>query len=91
MGAMSALRTTMEDIRARRQEILQILAAHGAANPRVFGSVARGTADEKSDVDLMVDLREPKPRGFAYFGVLDGLQDPSPEFTARVSRDAVAL
>jgi predicted nucleotidyltransferase len=62
-------------VRARRQEILRILATHGAANPRVFGSVARGTADEKSDLDLLVDLREPKPRGFAYFGLLDGLQE----------------
>jgi predicted nucleotidyltransferase len=103
---MSARRITIEDVRARRREILRILASHGAANPRVFGSVARGTADERSDVDLLVDLREPKPRGFAYFGLLDGLQeelaevlgrpvhvteDPSPEFAARVRRDAVAL
>jgi predicted nucleotidyltransferase len=104
MGPVSARRITIEDVRARRQEILRILAAHGAANPRVFGSVARGTADERSD--LLVDLREPKPRGFAYFGLLDGLpvelgqvlgrpvhvtEDPSPEFAARVGRDAVAL
>jgi len=106
MVPMSARRLTIADIRARRQEILRILAAHGAGNPRLFGSVARGTADEKSDIDLLVDLREPRPRGFAYFGLLDGLQeelgkvlgrpvhvteDPSPEFAARVSRDAVAL
>ena len=106
MGSMSARRITIEDVRARREEILRILRARGAENPRLFGSVARGTADEKSDVDLLVDLREPKPRGFAYFGLLDGLQDelgrvlgrpvhvtedPSPEFAARVSRDAVAL
>lgn len=36
---------------------------------RVFGSVARGDADERSDVDLLVDLDEPRPRGFAYFGL----------------------
>ena len=103
---MSARRITIEDVRARRQEIPRIPAAHGAANPRLFGSVARGTADERSDVDLLVDLREPKPKGFACFGLLDGLQEelgrvlgrlvhvtegPSPEFTARVSRDAIAL
>ena len=31
-------------------------AAHGARNIRVFGSVARGQADEESDVDFLVDL-----------------------------------
>ncbi len=71
---MSARRITIEDVRARKQEILRILGAKGAMNPRVFGSVARGTADAKSDVDLLVDLVEPKPRGFAYFGLLDELQ-----------------
>ena len=33
-----------------------ILEAYGAANPRVFGSVARGDAREDSDLDLIVDL-----------------------------------
>jgi predicted nucleotidyltransferase len=72
---MSARRFTIEDVRARRQEILRILSARGALNPRVFGSVARGTADKKSDVDLLlVDIVEPRPRGFAYMGLLDELQ-----------------
>jgi predicted nucleotidyltransferase len=75
MDPMSARRITIEDVRARRQDILRILGARGAANPRVFGSVARGTADEKSDVDLIVDLAEPRPRGFAYFGLIDDLQE----------------
>lgn len=30
--------------------------AHGADNPRVFGSVARGDDRPDSDVDLLVDL-----------------------------------
>ena len=71
---MSARSITIADVRARRREILRILAARGAVNPRVFGSVARGTADEKSDVDLLVDVTEPRPRGFAYFGLVDSLQ-----------------
>ncbi|WP_337313463.1 nucleotidyltransferase domain-containing protein [Candidatus Aeolococcus gillhamiae] len=29
---------------------------HGASHIRVFGSVARATADDVSDVDLLVDL-----------------------------------
>ena len=36
--------------------------------------MARATADDRSDVDLLVDLAEPRPRGFAYVGLVDGLQ-----------------
>ena len=36
-------------LRAKRDEILQICAKYGARNVRVFGSVARGEADEQSD------------------------------------------
>ncbi len=43
-------------LRRRRAEILDIAARHGARNVRVFGSVARGDADERSDIDLLVDL-----------------------------------
>jgi predicted nucleotidyltransferase len=41
---------------ARRAEILDIAASHGARNVRVFGSYARGDATEESDVDLLVDF-----------------------------------
>ncbi|MDG2991477.1 nucleotidyltransferase family protein [Candidatus Synechococcus calcipolaris G9] len=39
----------------QRDEILKIAAKHGAYNVRVFGSVARGEADEESDIDFLVD------------------------------------
>lgn len=39
---------------SKREEILRIAAKHGARNVRVFGSVARGEADDKSDIDLIV-------------------------------------
>jgi prevent-host-death family protein len=45
-----------EQLRARREEILEIAGRHGARNVRVFGSVARGDAGPGSDVDLLVDL-----------------------------------
>ena len=44
-----------ELLREKRQEILTIAAKHGAYNVRIFGSVARGEADEASDVDFLVD------------------------------------
>ncbi|MFQ5846038.1 MAG: nucleotidyltransferase family protein [Candidatus Methylomirabilales bacterium] len=43
-------------LKAKREEILRIASKHGARNVRVFGSVARGEADEASDIDLLVDL-----------------------------------
>lgn len=45
-----------EKVKAKRQEILTIAARHGARNVRLFGSLARGEADERSDVDLLVDM-----------------------------------
>jgi predicted nucleotidyltransferase len=43
-------------LRDKRDEILSIAARHGASNVRVFGSVARGEATAKSDVDFLVEL-----------------------------------
>jgi predicted nucleotidyltransferase len=45
----------LESLREKREEIIKIAAKHGAYNVRVFGSVARGEADEKSDIDLLID------------------------------------
>ena len=44
-----------ESLRKKRGEILEIAAKHGAFNVRVFGSVARGEADEQSDIDFLID------------------------------------
>jgi predicted nucleotidyltransferase len=40
----------------KRTDILRIAAKYGARHVRVFGSVARGDADARSDVDFLVDL-----------------------------------
>jgi len=45
-----------ELLQEKRREILEIAARHGAYNVRIFGSVARGEADEQSDVDVLVEL-----------------------------------
>ncbi|HEX9766055.1 MAG TPA: helix-turn-helix domain-containing protein [Nitriliruptorales bacterium] len=46
-------------VRERRSQLRRALATSGARNPRVFGSVARGTDTPGSDLDLLVDLPRP--------------------------------
>ena len=43
-----------ELLKGRREEVVRVAAERGANNVRVFGSVARGEADETSDIDLLV-------------------------------------
>jgi predicted nucleotidyltransferase len=45
-------------LEAKRDEILKLAALHGAANVRVFGSVARGDDREDSDIDLLVHMED---------------------------------
>ncbi len=68
-----------ELLQEKREDILRIATKRGASNVRVFGSVARGEADSKSDIDLLVDL-EP---GRSLFD-LGGLPQP---FVANVASD----
>lgn len=46
----------MVELRARRDEILEVAASNRARNVRVFGSVACGEAGLDSDVDFLVEL-----------------------------------
>ena len=63
-----------ELLREKREDILRIASKRGASNVRVFGSVARGEADSKSDIDLLVDL-EPGRSLFDLGGLLMDLQE----------------
>jgi predicted nucleotidyltransferase len=49
----------------RRSSVIRAIKRAGGRNPRVFGSVARGTDHAGSDVDLLVDL----PEGFGLFAL----------------------
>ena len=48
-----------EALPQHRETIRQLVMQAGMANPRIFGSVARGEDREDSDLDLLVD---PAPR-----------------------------
>ena len=47
---------TLSTIRDCRREILRLAESHGALHVRVFGSIARGQANEDSDLDLLVEM-----------------------------------
>ena len=88
---------------SKRDEILRIARAHGASNIRVFGSAARGEADEHSDVDFLV-VFEPGTSLLDHGAMIAELEellgrrvDVAPEkalrhrVRARVLREAVPL
>jgi predicted nucleotidyltransferase len=43
-------------IRDKGKEILRVSRHHGARRVRIFGSAARGQADETSDLDILVEM-----------------------------------
>jgi hypothetical protein len=47
---------TLEDVRSRRDQILELARDHKAGRVRLFGSVVRGEAGPGSDVDFLVDF-----------------------------------
>ena len=57
-----------------RAEILAIAKRHGIHDVRIFGSMARGDADDDSDVDLLVSL-PPEKTGLALGALLMDVQD----------------
>jgi uncharacterized protein len=90
-------------VRRLRRQVVDIAAAHGVTNMRVFGSVARGEDRADSDIDLLVDL----PTGMGLLGLgrlrddlesllgtevdvvpADGLK---PDVAARIQADVVTL
>ncbi len=90
-------------LKAKRQDILRIAAKHGVRSIRVFGSVARGEADEQSDVDFLVEM-EPGRSLFDMGGLLMDLRELlgrnvdvvsvrglKPRIRERVLREAVGL
>ena len=92
-----------ELLQEKREEILEVCAKYGAANVRVFGSFARGDADERSDIDLLVEF-EPGRSLLDHAGLWLELQELlgchvdvvsergiKPRIRERVLREAVPL
>ena len=45
-----------ELLQSKLEDILRIAARYGAYNVRIFGSVARGEADEQRDIDFLMNM-----------------------------------
>lgn len=58
MTTDSKQQPTLAQLRARRDEIIEVAKRNGAFNVRIFGSVARNEAIDESDVDVLVSMRE---------------------------------
>ena len=94
---------TLGEVRAHRDEIVQLGERFGVRNIRVCGTVARGETTPDSDLDLLVD----EDRGHGYVdmaGFALGVEDELGLFTQvatpkglklrirdRILREAVAL
>ncbi len=63
-----------EIIQDRKKQKLSLAAKYGTSNVRIFGSVANGTADEKNDIDFLVDLENGRSL-FDLGGLLMELQE----------------
>jgi predicted nucleotidyltransferase len=61
-------------LKKKRNEILKLARNHGASEIKVFGSVARGEADDRSDVDFLVNM-EPGRSLFDMGGLLMDLEN----------------
>ncbi|MDQ2784876.1 MAG: nucleotidyltransferase domain-containing protein [Chloroflexota bacterium] len=95
---------TKRDILAQRHEIVRVARENGAADIRLFGSVARDEADATSDVDFLVTAAAATPPFFPG-GLIVALEDllgcdvqitlDSPGLSERlrrsIRRDLVAL
>jgi uncharacterized protein len=61
-------------IAEKRDAIKETCAKYGATAVRVFGSCARQENDEKSDIDILVELQTSKT-GWQYTGLLDDIAE----------------
>lgn len=60
---------TVEEIKTK---LIPIFEAYGVQSATLFGSIAKGTATERSDLDLMVDSGL---KGLRFVGLMDAVQN----------------
>ncbi len=68
-----------DELHLKKHEIESLAASFGAENLRIFGSVARGTERDDSDIDFLVSF----PKGYDLFSQRLPLQQALNVLTAR--------
>lgn len=64
----------LQELLARRDEVLTLANRHGAFNVRIFGSVARGDVHSQSDVDFLVDYDRTRRTPWFPMGLIEDLE-----------------
>ena len=62
-------------LQLKREEILSLADKHGAYDVRIFGSVARGDADDESDIDILVVFDDHGKNFKNFLALIDFLED----------------
>jgi len=65
---------TLDNLLQQRDKILTVAQRHGAFNVRVFGSVVRGEASDRSDVDFLVDYDRSHRSSWFPMGLIEDLE-----------------
>lgn len=71
-----------DHLHSERARIVGFLTERGARDVRVFGSVARAEDDDRSDIDLLVELESDRSTGGELLAVL-GLSEELSELLGR--------
>ena len=92
----------MYTIETIREKVIPIAKKYGVKKISLFGSYARGEADEKSDLDFL--FKKGRVLGLEYFGFVNDLEDEfkchvdlvsegisDKEFLAEIKNDEVIL
>ena len=74
MSDTTGMAWTLNELRARRADILALAQQYGVTDIRVFGSIARGEASPGSDIDLIVSAA-PGTSMFDLVGLWQDLQE----------------
>ncbi len=59
--------TPSKSLQLNRGRVREVFARFKVSNPRLFGSVARGQDDERSDIDILVEVGE----GVSFYDLAD--------------------
>jgi predicted nucleotidyltransferase len=68
-----------DELHLKKQEIESLATKFGAKNIRIFGSVAKGTERDDSDIDFLVEF----PKGYDLFNQRLPLQEALSALTSR--------